>query len=227
MTMSCVPRGSDTVARTAEDPLLAAVRSHARLAACRRDVDLEGLCLTVVFDRGVSTRWNRDRPLLENHPAPSDLSETLTRDDLEQLDPRVPEHVRAEVESADPDLDQDVRDWFAPDCDRPRLTLLGPVAVRAHRAPIATRKPFFIEVLAYLALRGWSWLSVMNIDNHMVAPTSTWPTCSRDGSSPAATSEGQRSHRDGPARRPGGRSTPVKGRPRGPLARCWQRSLHL
>jgi len=134
------------------------------------------------------------------------------RDDLEQLDPKVPEHVRAEVESADPDLDQDVRDWFAPECDRPRLTLLGPVAVRAHRAPIATRKQFFNEVLAYLALRGWSWLSVMNIDNHMVAPTSTWPTCSRDGSSPAATSEGQRSHRDGPVCRPGGRSTPVKAR---------------
>src|SRR5664280_1185147 len=75
------------------------------------------------------------------------------RDDLEQLDPKVPEHVRAEVESADPDLDQDMRDWFAPDCDRPRLTLLGPVAVRAHGAPIAKRKPFFIEVLAYLALR--------------------------------------------------------------------------
>jgi len=91
--------------------------------------------------------------LLETHPAPSDLLETLTRDDLEQLDPKIPEHVRAEVESADPDLDQDVRDWFAPDCDRPRLALLGPVAVRAHGAPIAKRKPFFIEVLAYLALR--------------------------------------------------------------------------
>jgi hypothetical protein len=91
--------------------------------------------------------------LLETHPAPADLPETLTRDDLEQLDPKVPEHVRAEVESADPDLDQDVRDRFAPDCDRPRLTLLGPVAVRAHGAPIAKRKPFFIEVLAYLALR--------------------------------------------------------------------------
>jgi LysM repeat protein len=81
------------------------------------------------------------------------LPETLTPDDLEQLDPRVPDRVRGEVENADPDLDQDVRDWFAPDCDRPRLTLLGPVAVRAHGTPIAKRKPFFIEVLAYIALR--------------------------------------------------------------------------
>ncbi len=62
-------------------------------------------------------------------------------------------HLRREVEAADPDLDEDVRDWFSPDCDRPRLTLLGPVAVRAHGAPMAKRKPFFIEVLAYLALR--------------------------------------------------------------------------
>jgi len=78
----------------------------------------------------VSTRWNRDRPLLENHPAPSDLSETLTRDDLEQLDPKVPEHVRAEVESADPDLDQDVRDWF--DDGRPISRLVGSAV--AHKA---------------------------------------------------------------------------------------------
>ncbi|MGV8910696.1 MAG: LysM peptidoglycan-binding domain-containing protein [Propionicimonas sp.] len=61
--------------------------------------------------------------------------------------------VRREVETADPDLDQDVRDWFSADCDRPRLTLLGPVALRAHGTPMAKRKPFFIEVLAYLTLR--------------------------------------------------------------------------
>ena len=83
-----------------------------------------------MFYRGVSTRWNRDRPLLETHPAPSDLSETLTRDDLEQLDPKVPEHVRAEVESADPDLDQDVRDWF--DDGRPISRLVGSAV--AHKA---------------------------------------------------------------------------------------------
>jgi nucleoid-associated protein YgaU len=86
-------------------------------------------------------------------PEQGALPETLTPDDLEQLDPRIPERVRVEVESADAHLDQDVRDWFATDCDRPRLTLLGPVAVRAHGTPIAKRKPFFIEVLAYIALR--------------------------------------------------------------------------
>ena len=86
-------------------------------------------------------------------PEQSDLPEALTRGALEELDPRIPERVRAEVESAESDLDLDVRAWFAPDCDRPRLTLLGPVAVRAHGTPIAKRKPYLIEVLAYIALR--------------------------------------------------------------------------
>ncbi len=99
-------------------------------------------------------RARGDRCLVETNPAPSDLPGPLALDDIEQLEPKIPERVRAEVESADPDLDQDVRDRFALDCDRPRLTLLGPVAVRPMtRAPITKRKPFFIEVLAYLALR--------------------------------------------------------------------------
>jgi LysM repeat protein len=90
---------------------------------------------------------------LINPPEQGNLPKTLTRDDLEELDPGIPEHLRVEVESADPHLDLDVHDWFAPDCDRPRLTLLGPVAVRAHGTPIAKRKPYLIEVLAYIALR--------------------------------------------------------------------------
>ena len=76
----------------------------------------------------------------------------IVQEDLETLAPKVPAHIRAEVEKEDPTLDQDIADWFSPDCDRPRLTLLGPVNARTHGKALAKRKPYFTELLAYLAL---------------------------------------------------------------------------
>lgn len=76
----------------------------------------------------------------------------IVQEDLEALAPKVPAHVRAEVEEKDPTLDQDVADWFSPTCDRPRLTLLGPVTARTHGKALAKRKPYFTELLAFLAL---------------------------------------------------------------------------
>ncbi len=81
------------------------------------------------------------------------LPEATTPQDLEDLAPKITAKVRDAVEKADPSLDGDVADWFAEACWRPRLTLLGPVSVRAHGIALANRKPFFTELLAFIALR--------------------------------------------------------------------------
>jgi len=76
----------------------------------------------------------------EGHDAASLLPEAdevymataaTTADDLAALAPSVPEETAAEIEALDPSLDQDVADWFDPDCVRPKIHLLGPVDVTA------------------------------------------------------------------------------------------------
>ena len=76
-----------------------------------------------------------------------------TAEDLATLAPQVPAGLRQAVEDADPALDADVNAWFADDCDLPRLTLLGPVGARTHGIAIAKRKPYYTELLTYLATR--------------------------------------------------------------------------
>jgi len=78
---------------------------------------------------------------------------TTTAEDLTTLAPQVPARLRQAVEDADPALDADLNAWFAEDCDLPRLTLLGPVGARTHGTAIAKRKPYYTELLAYLATR--------------------------------------------------------------------------
>lgn len=78
-----------------------------------------------------------------------------TAEDILTLAPVIPPQVRRQVEQSDPTLDQDVADWFDPKSVRPRLSLLGPVNAHAYGvvAPaIAKRKPYFVELLAFLAL---------------------------------------------------------------------------
>jgi hypothetical protein len=76
-----------------------------------------------------------------------------TAEDLATLAPQVPARLRHAVEDADPALDADLIAWFADHCDLPRLTLLGPVGARTHGTAIAKRKPYYTELLAYLATR--------------------------------------------------------------------------
>ncbi|WP_040339413.1 LysM peptidoglycan-binding domain-containing protein [Candidatus Blastococcus massiliensis] len=68
-----------------------------------------------------------------------------------------PADVRREVEDDLAQLDRDLADWWSPDSARPRLTLLGPVALRAHGDEAAVAKSGlrrrYEETVAYLATR--------------------------------------------------------------------------
>jgi nucleoid-associated protein YgaU len=84
----------------------------------------------------------------------TDVAATVTAD-VEALAPVVPEQVRRTVEDTDPMLDDDVAAWFSEECPLPRLALLGPVTASVHGTivpVIAKRKPYFVELLAYLTL---------------------------------------------------------------------------
>ncbi|MGL5827378.1 MAG: LysM peptidoglycan-binding domain-containing protein [Nocardioides sp.] len=84
-------------------------------------------------------------------------------EDLDAVAPKVPAGVRADVENADPTLDRDVADWFATDCPHPRLTLLGAVHARTHGKALAKRRPYFTELLAFLALRRRTGVTVAEV----------------------------------------------------------------
>lgn len=80
-----------------------------------------------------------------------------TADDLARLAPKVPIATSAAVAAADPTLDADLFDWNDPACVRPRLRLLGPVAVEladgGEPAVVGASKGSFVELLAFLATR--------------------------------------------------------------------------
>ncbi len=84
------------------------------------------------------------------------LEQTATTErDLLALAPQVDCGLREQVTRADPDLDADLAAWADTICPRPRLTLLGPVQVRAA-GQLPARSPqlaFHTEVVAYLATR--------------------------------------------------------------------------
>ncbi|MFC8501028.1 LysM peptidoglycan-binding domain-containing protein [Pedococcus sp. NPDC057267] len=98
-----------------------------------------------VDDQAVSLLEHDDEDYLRNG--------ATTQDDLEALAPKVPERVRTAVADADPTLDDDLAMWWDEDCPLPRLTLLGPVGTRTRGTPVTKRKPYYTEVLAYLATR--------------------------------------------------------------------------
>lgn len=87
-------------------------------------------------------------------PPAAYLENTATTDaDLTSLAPAVDDTTRRRVTDADPTLDADLADWRSQDCPRPRLTVLGPLTVRAG-VDLPTekhRRAWTTEVVAYLA----------------------------------------------------------------------------
>ncbi|MCE0485484.1 LysM peptidoglycan-binding domain-containing protein [Ornithinimicrobium sediminis] len=75
-----------------------------------------------------------------------------TAEDLSRLAPRVERDVAREILGADPTLDADLAAWWDTGARVPKLTLLGPVAASTWGKPLAVRKPYLTELLAYLAL---------------------------------------------------------------------------
>jgi nucleoid-associated protein YgaU len=87
-----------------------------------------------------------------------------TIEDVNAVAPRTTREARAIVQTADPSLDEDLARWESPTLSTAKLTLLGPVGARTTGDTKATahRRPFYVELLAYLALhpRGVSGLEV-------------------------------------------------------------------
>ncbi len=96
-----------------------------------------------------------DRSLLPLDAAEYERVAATTREDVEVLAPVVTEATQGQVSESDPCLDEDVARWQSPHLMGPKLTLLGPVSARTLGDPhkMAHRRPFYLELLAYLALR--------------------------------------------------------------------------
>ncbi|WP_246066158.1 LysM peptidoglycan-binding domain-containing protein [Geodermatophilus aquaeductus] len=78
-------------------------------------------------------------------------------DDVASLDLPRATGWRQRIENDLEQLDRDLADWWDPDCTRPRLTLLGPVTLRAHGNEQAVARSGlrrrYEETIAYLATR--------------------------------------------------------------------------
>jgi hypothetical protein len=95
-----------------------------------------------------------------NVPEPDHVVATIaatTPEDLALLAPGIPATTSAAVEQADPTLDADLEAWFAPTSHRPRLAVLGPMKLRVapgqENEDTARRRPYYTELVAYLATR--------------------------------------------------------------------------
>lgn len=102
----------------------------------------------------------QEDPAATNVPEPDAAvieSAATTTEDLAILARTVPSATQAEIEEADPTLDADLEAWFGPQGPRPRLAVLGHMTVRVaagqENDDTARRRPYYMELVAYLASR--------------------------------------------------------------------------
>jgi LysM repeat protein len=94
------------------------------------------------------------RSLLPSSTATYMETSATTADDVQALAPVASAEASAAVRSCDPHLDEDLARWESPVLVAPKLTLLGPVSARTagDTKDVAKRRPFYVELLAYLTL---------------------------------------------------------------------------
>ncbi len=102
----------------------------------------------------------RDLTLTEptgTSPATSPATSSASRDAAQAPGPPATADLRSRIEDDLAQLDRDLADWWDPDCARPRLTLLGPVTLRAHGDEAAVARSGlrrrYEETVAYFATR--------------------------------------------------------------------------
>lgn len=98
---------------------------------------------------GASNVPEPDREVIE--------SAATTVEDLSVLAPTVTAVAQDAIEDADPTLDADLEAWFGPQGARPKLAVLGHMTMRVaagqENDDTARRRPYYIELAAYLASR--------------------------------------------------------------------------
>lgn len=109
-----------------------------------------------VTDPRIVGRLDGADSILPDEDATLIRTAAVTIEDLETLAPTIPVDVATEVEHSDPTLDADLAEWHSSG-PRPRLSVLGPILAKtgAGGNPQAAtrRKPYYTELLAYLASR--------------------------------------------------------------------------
>jgi LysM repeat protein len=95
-----------------------------------------------------------NRSLLPDQTAAYAQTSATTVDDVEILAPVAAAAARRAVRDSDPRLDEDLARWESSVLVAPKLTLLGPVNARTtgDSKQVAKRRPFYVELLAYLTL---------------------------------------------------------------------------